>query len=94
MSLKDKLMSMIHRGKRPEVFISIELDRPLGAITESEPKGKAFVKVIGLTLEQAAKEFPGKSLAWERIRFDHRAKLEIEPFNFEIKLEDFRKILR
>ena len=94
MSFKERVLGMIHRGKRPDVHIKIILDGPLGSITADEPGGCAYIRVLGIDVASAAKEFMGKSLHWERIKFSVRFMLETEPYRIEMKLDEFRKLLR
>lgn len=79
--------------KGEAVYVAVTLDKPLGPFSDKEPGG-CFMQVMGIHWQAYAKEFPGRSLAWERIKFEHRHKLEMEPHNLSVTVDEFRKMVR
>lgn len=73
------------------VYVAVTLDRPLGGITKTEPKGKPWIRVRGLTLEAAAELIPGRSINWHTVPMEVRAKLELDTQSFETGWEQLKR---
>lgn len=75
------------------VYILIELDRPLRGIKKTEP-AKPWIKVTGITFEDAVSEYFGRSINWHTVPMALRAELELGNQSSEMSEADFSKILK
>lgn len=70
-------MDFLHFGfKNDRVHVAVNLDRPLGGITQPAPNGP-HIQIDGLSLVEAAEKLAGKTLDWAKIPRELRDALEL-----------------
>lgn len=75
------------------VYFLVELDRPLRGITKTEPR-KPWIKVTGVTFEDAVSEYFGRSINWHTVPMNIRASLELGEQSAEMTEIDFSRIVK